>query len=105
MTTQIYRQGDVLIIATTEEIPSEAKQVKRDSGKVILAYGEVTGHAHAIAERGVKLFETPELRWITSDRPFVIRHEEHAPVELPAGTFRVIRQQEYTPAEIRRVAD
>lgn len=103
---KMYRQGDILIIATTEEVPAEAKLVQRDGGKIVLAYGEKTGHSHAIAERGVKLFETPEIRWITSDKPFTICHEEHAPVEVPAGTFRVIRQREYVaPAIVRQVID
>ena len=44
------RQGDVLALGV-EAIPEDAKPVTRDRGRVILAYGEVTGHAHAIAAR------------------------------------------------------
>ena len=47
-----YRQGDVLLIPT-DAIPEKAKRVTRDAGRIVLAYGEVTGHAHAIASRGV----------------------------------------------------
>ena len=42
-----YRQGDVLI-RQVNEIPSQAK-VKKNVGRIVLAYGEVTGHAHAIS--------------------------------------------------------
>jgi hypothetical protein len=41
------RQGDVLLIPV-DEIPAGLKTVPRDNGRVILAYGEATGHAHAV---------------------------------------------------------
>lgn len=44
---RLYRQGDVPLVPCRK--PSGSLQGKaRDNGKVILAYGEVTGHAHAI---------------------------------------------------------
>jgi hypothetical protein len=42
-----YRQGDVLILETAAA-PTDAVEVPRDKGRIVLAYGEVTGHAHAI---------------------------------------------------------
>lgn len=44
----MYRQGDVLI-KPIKSIPNESllKKVDKDDGRVILAYGEVTGHCHA----------------------------------------------------------
>ena len=98
----IYRQGDVLLI---EVEPVQGEEVKRDAGRVILAYGEVTGHAHAIREKSVKLVEWDGARYVSSDQPFTIVHEEHNTVAMPAGTFKVIHQREYTPQEIRRVVD
>jgi hypothetical protein len=38
-------------------------------------------------------------------RPTQIIHQQHHPIELPAGCYRVIRQREYTPEAIREVAD
>jgi hypothetical protein len=32
-------------------------------------------------------------------------HDEHSPVKLPHGTYEIRIQREYTPKEIRRVAD
>lgn len=101
----LYRQGDVLIMQIDALPIGEAKPVKRDAQRIVLAYGEVTGHAHAIATPGVKLMEIGAERYITADKPFAIQHEEHATVHVPAGTFRVIRQREYSPAEIRQIAD
>ena len=44
----LYRQGDVLLRAI-DAIPDSATfTVERDAGRIVLAYGEVTGHAHAI---------------------------------------------------------
>lgn len=108
----IYRQGDVLIIEIdtqeTARLLATAKPVKREAGRIVLAYGEVTGHAHAIANHAVKMFEVsaqPQ-RILTSEVDFAILHEEHIAVKVPAGTYRVIRQREWTDDdEVRYVAD
>jgi hypothetical protein len=44
---KLYRQGDVLV-QQVDEIPDGLHAVPLDKGRVILAYGEVTGHAHAV---------------------------------------------------------
>ena len=45
---KMYRQGDVAI-ERVSSLPSGLKPIPLESGKVILAYGEVTGHHHAFA--------------------------------------------------------
>lgn len=57
------RQGDVFIKAVAK-IPADAKVKPRDNGRVVLAYGEATGHAHAIAELGCDLLETADERFV-----------------------------------------
>jgi hypothetical protein len=52
--SKLYRQGDVLIREVTE-IPNNLNTVPRDAGRVVLAYGEVTGHAHAITDPAVSM--------------------------------------------------
>lgn len=99
-----YRQGDILIIPV-EDIPDTATPVKLDAGRAVLAYGEVTGHAHAIVEP-VRFVEISQLeRYIEAHAAFRVQHEEHATVDVPAGKYRVVRQREYTPEAIRVVAD
>ena len=106
----MYAQGDLLIVPV-EDIPKAAKDVTPD-GRVVLAYGEVTGHAHAFYDGGVKLLERPGVsieqveRWIdvAADKA-LLKHEEHAPITLPKGKYRVIRQREYDPQRDRMVAD
>ena len=100
----MFRQGDVLLIEVNE-IPNDATPVKRESGKIILAYGEVTGHHHAIAAPQVKMLQLQDNRYLDSATSFSITHEEHATVKVPAGKFQVIIQREYSPQEIRNVLD
>jgi hypothetical protein len=102
----MFRQGDVLVAAVAGKIPSAAKKVKRDSGRIVLAYGEVTGHAHAIHSTGATLWESGDgARYLEVKRACNLVHEEHATINIPAGLFRIVRQREYTPEAIQFVAD
>jgi len=104
MKTKQYRQGDVLI----EQIAKTDHRLKRSqTGKIVLAEGEATGHHH--------LLECEELEsWKDSEEIVVqindvqgaqVTHEEHSMITLRKGTYRVTRQREYSPEEIRRVQD
>lgn len=98
-----YRQGDVLI----EEVAALkcTNVVPRDAGRIILAYGEVTGHAHAIMEPDALLYDDNEGLYLKADGTVTLRHEEHGPVTIPQGFYRVTRQREYSPEAIRNVVD
>lgn len=48
-TKQPIRQGDVLLVPVSR-LPEGCTEVPNDRGRIVLAYGEVTGHAHAIAD-------------------------------------------------------
>jgi len=56
---KIYRQGDVMIRAVAE-IPSAAQDVTPKNDRIVLAHGEVTGHAHAIAYGEAREFSLAE---------------------------------------------
>lgn len=103
------RQGDVFVEALDGEIPANAKPVKADAGRTILAYGEVTGHAHALPGSQAKLFrvvdESSMTSYLTVSKTVALQHEEHAPIEIPPGNYRVNIQREYHPEAIRQVAD
>lgn len=108
----MYRQGDVLIMAVPEgAVPKTlvaTPSVARDArGRLVLALGEVTGHAHAVQGPGKLIREGaatgPMLLHLPQGGRVV--HEEHAPITLPKGWFRVIRQREYVPGSIRIIAD
>lgn len=100
----MYRQGDVLLIA--KSIPRGAKPGKRDKGRIVLAYGEATGHAHAIDAPAVMVFEHEGTRWIRVPKKGAeLRHEEHGAIALASGEYEVRLQREYSPEAIRRVTD
>src|SRR5689334_10760214 len=99
----MYRQGDVLLIPINN-LPVEAIEEKREE-RIVLAYGEVTGHAHAIHTKSAKTFVANDNRYLRVVESTVLQHEEHDPIKLPSGDYKVLIQKEYTPEEIRNVAD
>ncbi|MBT2530344.1 hypothetical protein ABZX62_33715 [Streptomyces flavidovirens] len=108
----MYRQGDVLIVPLDESaVPAhlaDAPGERRDArGRLVLALGEVTGHAHAVQGPGRLLREAGPLDPMLLHLPDGGRvvHEEHAPIPLPKGWYRVVRQREYVPGAVRIVAD
>lgn len=104
MMTQ-YRQGDVFIVRRGV-LTKGLKPIPRDKGRIVLAYGEVTGHAHAITSPQASLFEAAGKVYLSIDGDTVaLEHEEHATIDLPRGFYEVIRQREYSPEAIRNVAD
>lgn len=103
----MWRQGDVLIIPVTA-IPKGLNKQPRDAGRIVLAYGEATGHAHAIADHRADLYgDQLDQRFIRvlAEGGVDLIHEEHATITIPPGTYRVIRQREYTPEADRFVTD
>ncbi len=108
----MYRQGDVLI-ERVNSLPKNAVEIPQH-GRIVLALGEVTGHAHAIAldDGAVKarLFDAGTERFLQVLSASVLAHEEHAAIALEPGVYRVSKfgtgtQREYTPEAIRNVAD
>ena len=102
----MYRQGDVLI-RKVASVPASAKEVDwKKEGRVILAYGEVTGHAHALPLSLVSMFATEAgQRFIKVTEGAELTHEEHATITPEPGCYEVVQQREYTPQAIRNVAD
>ena len=106
----MIRQGDVLLIPTCEQPDADGyTEVPRDDGRIVLAHGEATGHAHAIYDDGVRLYQN---KTNADDRILKVegnvcylRHEEHTKQALNPGNYRVVIQREYSPQEIRRVID
>ena len=98
-----YRQGDVLLVRV-HRILTAAKIV---SEKVlVLAEGEVTGHAHRIVNDDAVMLTTAEgATFVRLAKRAQLVHEEHARIDIAPGTYRVVRQREYEPAGIRRVSD
>jgi len=90
----MWRHGDVMI-ARAEGIPKGA--TRRDNA--ILAYGELTGHAHRVEPAdAVELWEREGMLFMEILAPTAtIVHEEHKPITLTKGIYRVWKQREYSP--------
>src|SRR5688500_11209319 len=93
----MWRHGDVLI-AAVDSLPRGATQ----RHTTVLVHGELTGHSHRVEDaatadlwlhRGVLFLR------VTADAARVV-HQEHAPLTLPRGVYRVWQQREYTPEAI-----
>lgn len=109
------RQGDVFIEISTVPLPSAAQEIPM-TGRIVLALGEVTGHAHAIyptdetKELPAKLWDAGAERFLQVLTRCLVQHEEHAPLCLEPGIYRVSKfgvgtQREYSPQALRSVAD
>jgi hypothetical protein len=98
----LYRHGD-LLIENADGVPKDARKLQH----LVLAEGELTGHSHRIAERGAGvLYQSMREMYldITTATATVV-HQEHGPISLPRGVYRVWRQREYSPKDIRYVRD
>jgi hypothetical protein len=113
--TEIFAQGDLLLERVADVVPSGAVTENLDGVPMVLAEGEFSGHRHAIREP-VTLFRDEKLAadipaglyighvQVASDYARV-SHEEHAPLTLPRGTYRVRRQRELGPKDARVLFD
>ena len=104
----MFRQGDVLI-RKIKSLPKAAKDIT-PKDRIVLAYGEVTGHAHAIAPGEAREFSMADAanatrRFLSVVKEATVRHEEHAAIPLPPGIYEIVQQREYTPDAIRNMAD
>lgn len=98
----LYRHGD-LLVESADGIPPGARLTQH----LVLAEGELTGHSHRIAEKDrAELYHSPDgMRLVVKAAHATLVHQEHGPIELPRGIYRVWRQREYSPREIRIVRD
>ena len=112
---EIFAQGDLLIERVDDVLPSGAEIHALDDGAVVLAEGEATGHRHAIYD-AVTMFrddglarDIPEGLYIGHVRVLgdtaCVQHDEHSTIDLPKGTWRVRRQRELEPRDVRIVSD
>lgn len=98
----LYRHGDVLV-AKVGALPAGAEK----QNHLVLAEGEITGHTHRIAEIGsAELYQVETEVYLRVVAPTAtLIHQEHGPIVLAQGFYRVWRQREYSPREILVVRD
>ena len=100
-----FRQGDILLIKVNA-IPKSSHLMPAKNGRVILAEGEATGHSHSIdASKAALYIDKNDQAFLLAEDGCTLVHQEHAPIDIESGSYRVIRQREYTPEAIRNVMD
>ena len=104
-----YRQGDVLIIESDEPLP-DPKLIEPQIAPVrhVVGPGDATPTASHEVVSPSEVIECRD-RDVTTyllvpDGGARLVHHEHAPLELPTGTYRVIRQREYMPSNAEVLA-
>ena len=105
MKTTQYRQGDVLIERVSTPTPAQEPNKEKRFKRIVLAEGEATGHAHALEVDAADWWKDGDAQFVSVSKPAKVVHDEHGVINLPAGTYRITRQREYTPEAIRNVAD
>jgi hypothetical protein len=113
---EMFAQGDLLIERVSDRVPSGTLITPDETvGATILAEGELTGHRHLIFDR-VTMFRDESLArdipptlyvgHVKVDGPVArVVHQEHGPIALPPGTYRVRRQRELEPKDVWVVSD
>ena len=118
---QTIRQGDVALVLVST-MPPNCTEVQNGGDRIVLAYGEVTGHAHAIydhigsaaadeiAEAAIaraRLWQSPSGdRYLEVRAPVSLRHEEHTAHTIPPGIYELpIQVAEDTENGVRQIAD
>jgi hypothetical protein len=98
------RQGDIFveqIQQLPEPLVSAPASLYSGDPVHVLAEGEATGHAHRIAAGpGIEWFiggPGSTVGWLRLARHALLEHDEHAPLPLSAGCYRVVRQRRYDP--------
>ena len=102
---KIFRHGD-LLIKKIKDMPKGLKEVKTN----IVAEGAFTGHHHTLVtdDNSIAVYQDIDgNKFIGLLKDAKITHQEHKTIELPAGCYEVVIEQEYDPFEqkIRQVKD
>ncbi|NJL15453.1 MAG: hypothetical protein HC913_22225 [Microscillaceae bacterium] len=98
---KIYRHGDVILFKI-EQSSLPRMQAGQATSELVLAYGEMTGHAHRL--KGA--VEVLPLEKESEDKIFfrvteraLLSHEEHDTILLEPGYYLKVNQVEYNPFE------
>ena len=107
---RLCAQGDILI-ERVDDAPVSGQVIQAAAeGAAIVAEGEATGHHHRLFGAVTMYRDDALAREIPTglyvahvriDSPTArLEHEEHAPITLPQGSYRVRRQRQLEPTDI-----
>jgi hypothetical protein len=98
-------QGDILLMRI-KSVPSEAKKLETQT-LIMLAEGESAGARHEVINDASQAtaYQLAEGLYLDVTTETDLVHPEHERIALMPGTYKIIRQVEYSRQEIRRVMD
>lgn len=102
------QQGDVLM-KRIDKVPDGERTHDKQTRSKILAYGEVTGHCHAIDDEAdaAQVFRVNTELFMIIAKAVSLKHEEHNRITVPPGTYKIdiVREADHLSGVVRRVAD
>ena len=106
-TRPFWRQGDIYFVKLDQNPDLEgAKSLKTG----VIARGEQTGHMHrvsnsSLADGASLAMLGPSMYLRSPETGATIVHDEHGALELPAGLYAVVNQQEFDGLRWQTVLD
>ena len=112
---KVYGHGDV-IVKQTESIPEGARKKDPIRGYNVLAYGEITGHAHCLVSNKTELMEYQGFTYLRCLDDVELRHQKldgsqakdaHKTIVIGKGNYQIgiIKEFDYFTGESRNVQD
>jgi len=107
---RLCAQGDILI-ERVADAPATGRIVQSvNHGSIVIAEGEATGHRHRMVGE-LTLYRDDALAREIPSGLYVghvqvhgatarLEHEEHSPLTLPQGTYRIRRQRHLEPTDV-----
>ena len=102
-----WRQGDIFFVKL-EETANAGQGAPLKNG--VIARGETTGHTHRVSKASLAaaavLYALARSLYLRSpEQGATVVHEEHKPIQLPAGIYAIVRQREFDGLRWREVRD
>jgi hypothetical protein len=100
---KFFRQGDILIerIESLSGVPP----LQPAQPFIEVAQGEVTGHAHVLLGVAMEADAPTAPQWVRLAFASTLKHDEHAPIQLEPGLYRIRRQRRYDWPEEREAPE
>ena len=102
-----YQQGDVIARQVTA-LPTGVQPRQPSPRGIVLAEGEVTGHAHVAVGPELSCYEKDGLLYLViGEGGAGVQHEEHAPQQWAPGIYEIdrVREKDYLADMVRQVKD